>query len=94
MLAIFDVKDRDPKRDPESVMGQLKFSQEILSDKTEVEALETDMENLNQKSINQKEADMEVDIQLNVKSQQSTIVERKSQLVSQRKQAEDKKQSL
>lgn len=47
MLAIFDVKDRDPKRDPESVMGQLKFSQEILSDKTEVEALETDMENLN-----------------------------------------------
>ena len=91
MLAIFDVKDRDPKRDPESVMGQLKFSQEILSDKTEVEALEADMENLNQKSINQKEADMEVDIQLNVKSQQSTIAEKKNQLVSQRQQAENKK---
>lgn len=30
MLAIFDVKDRDPKRDTESLQ-QLKYSQEILS---------------------------------------------------------------
>ena len=37
---------------------------------------------------------MEVDIQLNVKSQQSTIAEKKNQLVSQRTQAENKKQSL
>ena len=37
---------------------------------------------------------MEVDIQLNVKTQQSTIAEKKNQLVSQRQQAENKKQSL
>lgn len=37
---------------------------------------------------------MEVDIQLNVKSQQSTIAEKKSQLISQKQQAEHKKQSL
>ena len=46
------------------------------------------------KDQNQKEADMEVDIQLNVKTQQSTIAEKKNQLVSQRQQAENKKQSL
>lgn len=34
---------------------------------------------------------MEVDIQLNVKSQQSTIAEKKNQLISQRTQAENKK---
>ena len=39
MLAIFDVKDRDPKRDPEGVQGALKYSEQILSDKNEVEQL-------------------------------------------------------
>jgi len=78
MLAIFDVKDRDPKRDPEGVQGQLKFSQEILSDKLEVDTMVDEEQQLQTKSQNQKEADMEVDIQLNVKSQQSTIAEKKN----------------
>lgn len=46
MLAIFDVKDRDPKRDPESAQGQLKFSQEILSEKSKVDELIADEEAL------------------------------------------------
>ena len=37
---------------------------------------------------------MEVDIQLNVKSQQTTIAEKKNQKDSQAQQAENKKQSL
>ena len=37
---------------------------------------------------------MEVDIQLNVKTQLASIAEKKNQLVSQRQQAENKKQSL
>ena len=37
---------------------------------------------------------MEVDIQLNVKSQQSTIAEKSNQKESQKQQAENKKQSL
>ena len=37
---------------------------------------------------------MEVDIQLNVKSQQTTIAEKKNQKESQAQQAENKKQSL
>ena len=94
MLAMFDVKDRDPKRDPEGMQGQLKFSQEILSKKSEVDELNAKEEHLLQKSQNQKEADMEVDIQLNVKSQQSTIAEKKNQLKSQEQQALNKKQSL
>jgi hypothetical protein len=94
MLAIFDVKDRDPKRDPEGAQGQLKFSQEILSEKSKVDELIADEEALQTKSQNQKEADMEVDIQLNVKSQQSTIAEKKNQLKSQEQQAQNKKQSL
>ena len=44
MLAIFDVKDRDPKRDPEGVQGALKFSQEILSEKSKVDDLITEEE--------------------------------------------------
>ena len=92
MLAIFDVKDRDPKRDPEGIT--LRFSQEILSEKAEVETLMAEEDQLATKNQNQKEADMEVDIQLNVKSQQSTIAEKKNQLISQRQQAENKKQSL
>ena len=44
MLAIFDVKDRDPKRDPEGMT--LRFSNEILSDKTEVETLQDEAEQL------------------------------------------------
>jgi len=68
MLAIFDVKDRDPKRDTESLQA-LKFSQEILSNKHEVESLQQEEENLESKNQTQKDADMEVDIQLNVKSQ-------------------------
>ena len=80
MLAIFDVKDRDPKRDPEGIT--LRFSQEILSEKAEVETLMAEEDQLATKNQNQKEADMEVDIQLNVKSQQSTIAEKKNQLVS------------
>ena len=94
MLAIFEVKDRDPKREPEAVLGNLEPSNEILSDKNEVEQLMADEEQLQTKAQNQKEADMEVDIQLNVKSQQSTIAEKRNQLVSQRQQAENKKQSL
>ena len=62
MLAIFDVKDRDPKRDPEGVQGQLKFSQEILSEKSKVDELINEEEQLQQKAQNQKDADMEVDI--------------------------------
>lgn len=62
MLSIFEVKDRDPKRDPEGVSGAHRFSQEILSDKTEVETLQADEEQLKAKNQNQKEADMEVDI--------------------------------
>ena len=38
MLCVFDVKDRDPKRDPEGLM-QLRFSRQILTDKQDVEAL-------------------------------------------------------
>lgn len=38
MLTIFDVKDRDPKRDTEGLQ-QLIYSQEILSNKNEVEQL-------------------------------------------------------
>ena len=94
MLCIFDVKDRDPKRDPEGLSGALKFSEEILSDKNEVDTLKAEEYQLQMKDQNQKEADMEVDIQLNVKTQQSTIAEKKNQLVSQRQQAENKKQSL
>jgi len=37
MLCIFDVKDRDPRRDAESSQGILDFSKEILSDRNEVE---------------------------------------------------------
>ena len=62
MLAIFDVKDRDPKRDPEGAQGQLKFSQEILSEKSKVDELINEEEQLQQKAQNQKDADMEVDI--------------------------------
>ena len=69
MLSIFEVRDRDPKRDPEGGQGQLKFSQEILSEKTEVEQLNADAEQLKNKKQNQQENPMEVDIQLNVKSQ-------------------------
>ena len=68
MLSIFEVRDRDPKRDPEGGQGQLKFSQEILSEKTEVEQLNADAEQLKNKKQNQQENPMEVDIQLNVKS--------------------------
>lgn len=52
MLCIFDVKDRDPKRDPEGAQGQLKYSQEILSDKNEVEQLIAEEEQLQTKSQN------------------------------------------
>ena len=62
MLAIFDVKDRDPKRDPEGIQGALKFSQEILSEKSKVDELINEEEQLQQKAQNQKDADMEVDI--------------------------------
>ena len=79
MLSIFEVRDRDPKRDPEGGQGQLKFSQEILSEKTEVEQLNADAEQLKNKKQNQQENPMEVDIQLNVKSQQSTIAEKSNQ---------------
>ena len=34
MLAMFELRDRDPKRDAIDSLGGLKFSQEILSDKT------------------------------------------------------------
>lgn len=51
MLCVFDIKDRDPKRDPEGLM-QLKFSKQILSDKSEVEKLQYDEDNLLQKSQN------------------------------------------
>ena len=93
MLTIFDIKDRDPKRETDSLL-QLKFSDEILSEKTEVEQLQAEEEQLKNKAASQKDHDMEADIQLNVKSQQSTIAEKKAQLVSQQQQAENKKQSL
>jgi len=69
MLCIFDVKDRggsDPKKD-EGGVG-LGFSEEILSDKGAVESLQADEENLAQKLKNVEDANMEVDIALNVKT--------------------------
>ena len=52
MLCIFDVKDRDPKRDPEGLSGGLKFSEEILSDKNQVENLKNDEYQLQMKDQN------------------------------------------
>ena len=49
MLCIFDVRDRDPKRDTESLQS-LKCSQEILSNKHEVESLQQEEENLESKN--------------------------------------------
>ena len=43
MLTIFDIKDRDPKRETDSLL-QLKMSDEILSEKTEVEQLQAEEE--------------------------------------------------
>ena len=52
MLCIFDVKDRDPKRDPEGLSGALKYSEEILSDKNQVENLKNDEYQLQMKDQN------------------------------------------
>ena len=84
MLCIFDVKDRggaDPKRDDAIALG---FSEEILSDKGEVDNLQAEENQLKEKAKNQRDHDMEVDIQLNVKTQLASIAEKKNQLVSQR----------
>lgn len=51
-------------------------------------------EQLQTKATNQRDQEMEVDIQMDVRTQMSTIAEKKNQLVSQRAQAENKKQSL
>ena len=68
MLCIFDVKDRggSDKRD-EGAVG-LSFSEEVLSDKGAVESLIADEESLAQKLKNVEDANMEVDIALNVKT--------------------------
>ena len=62
MLAMFELRDRDPKRDAIDALGGLKFSQEILSEKTQVESLMADAEQLKNKKQNQQENPMEVDI--------------------------------
>lgn len=78
MLCIFDVKDRggaDPKRDDAIALG---FSEEILSDKGEVDNLQAEENQLKEKAKNQRDHDMEVDIQLNVKTQLASIAEKKN----------------
>jgi len=56
--------------------------------------LQQQEEQLQTKATNQRDQEMEVDIQMDVRTQMSTIAEKKNQLVSQRAQAENKKQSL
>jgi len=45
MLTIFEIKDKDPKRDIKDLQ-QLEPSQEILSDKNAVDQLQVDEEQL------------------------------------------------
>ena len=52
------------------------FSEEVLSDKGAVESLIADEESLAQKLKNVEDANMEVDIALNVKTQLATINEK------------------
>ena len=79
LLCIFDVKDRDPKSQ-ESAQLQLKYSEEILTEKFQLESLKADVENLESKFKSSEEANNEVDIQINVKKQMDTISERKNEL--------------
>ena len=79
LLCIFDIKDRDPKSQ-ESAQLQLKYSEEILTEKFQLESLKADVENLESKFKSSEEANNEVDIQINVKKQMDTISERKNEL--------------
>jgi hypothetical protein len=72
----------------------LKFSQEILTEKIQLEALKADEENLESKYKQSEETDNEVDIQINVKKQTDTISERKNELEREKTNALNKEQSL
>ena len=72
----------------------MKFSQEILTEKIQLEALKADEENLESKYKQSEETDNEVDIQINVKKQTDTISERKNELEREKTNALNKEQSL
>ena len=94
MLCIFDIKDRDPQK---TGMGfnMLQFSQEILTEKTDMDAYLNEQEQLSQEYSSLKDSnDNGVEKQLSVKKQLDKIHHLEEDMKSNKLQADNKQESL
>ena len=93
LLCIYDIKDRDPKS-AENLANQLKFSQEILTKRMDIEQIQQEMESMENKFRSSEEQNNEVEITINNKKQLDTIAEKRNELIREKTNAMNKEQSL
>ena len=95
LVCIFDVKDRDIRMRQSDMMFPLEFSQEILTEKIEMESMQNEEQTTKQELASQKNSnEQDVNNKLNVKRQVDDLHRLEGDKESNLQQAKNKEESL